>query len=250
MLKPIRYAIPAVAAFTCLAFLQDDFDPEQKQLLIASFEEVWTAVKDIHYDPDLGGLDWQGVYEKYRPRIENASSNEEGRDIMNEMLGLLGQTHIGVIPASAYDDLHGKNKGDYTPGIELRILDGRAIVTRVEARSPAGALGVKPGWEIIRVDGKPVAPIIERNEETYSKTTLKDMNGAKAVEGLINGQASQAVEIEFNDGKGVKTLKLDRAEPKGEKTTFGAMPSDHFWVETSYTKDDVRIISFNIWLNP
>ncbi|MDR1840484.1 MAG: hypothetical protein LBQ86_00980, partial [Holophagales bacterium] len=250
MLKPIRYAIPAVAALACLAFLQDDFDPEQKQLLIASFEEVWTTVKDIHYDPDLGGLDWQGVYEKYRPRIENASSNEEGRDIMNEMLGLLGQTHIKVIPASTYDDLHGENKGDYTPGIELRILDGRAIVTRVEAKSPAGALGVKPGWEIVKVDGKPVAPIIERNEETYSKTTLKDMNGAKAVEGLINGQASQAVEIEFNDGKGVKTLKLDRVEPKGEKTTFGAMPSDHFWVETSYTKDDVRIISFNIWLNP
>ena len=215
MLKPIRYALTAVAALTCLAFLQDDFGPEQKQLLTASFEKVWTTVKDVHYDPDLGGLDWQGVYEKYKPSIENASSNEEGRNIMNEMLGLLGQTHIKVIPASAYDDLHGENKGDHAPGIDIRILDGRAIVTRVEANSPASLLGVKPGWEIVRVDGKPVAPIIERNEKNYSKSTLKDLNGARAVEVLITGQPSQAVEIEFNDGKGVKTLKLDKAEPKG-----------------------------------
>ncbi|MDR1840504.1 MAG: hypothetical protein LBQ86_01085 [Holophagales bacterium] len=250
MFTLLRFTITLVAAFACFAGVQDEFGPERKQLLIASFEEVWTTVKDKHYDPALGGLNWQGVYEKYSPRIEKAASDEEGRDVMNEMLGLLGQTHIGVIPASAYDDLRGGNTGDHTPGIELRVLDGRAIVTLVEAKSPAALLGVAPGWEILRVDGKPVAPIIERVEEIYAKTTLKDLYSARAVESLIVGQPSQSVEIEFNDGKDVKTLKLNRIAPKGESVTFGSMPSARFWVETSYTKDDVRIIKFNIWLNP
>ena len=250
MFNPFRYIIPAIAALACFVSAQDGLSPERKKLLAASFEEVWTTVRDMHYDPTLGGLDWQKAYGQFKPRIDAAASEDEGRFIMNEMLGLLKQTHIGVIPTTAYNDLQGGNTGNYTPGIDIRVLEGKAIVTRIEAKSPAAIAGVRPGWEVRSVNGRGVAPIIERVEEIYSNSTLKDLYGSRIIEGLINGQPSEAVEVEFHDGNDVKTLKLDRIEPKGSRVTFGNMPSSYFWVETGSTDDGVRIIKFNQWLNP
>ena len=250
MLKRLCSLISTLAAVACFANVQEGLAPERKSLLLDSFEKVWTTVRDQHYDPALGGLDWQSVYEQYRPRVEGAASEQEGRDILNEMLGLLKQTHIGVISNSAYSDLQGESRGDFEPGIELRILDGKAIVTHVAAGSPAADAGVAKGWEILRVGERPVAPVIERVKEHYLASTQKDLMGSRAIMGLISGQPSEPVEIEFHDGAETKTIQLDRAEPRGDKVTFGDMPSQYFWVETDSTADGIRVIRFNIWFNP
>lgn len=263
MHKLLRHAAFALVALTSIVSAQDSFDAEQKKLLLASFEEVWATVKDRHYDPTLGGLDWQGIRQQYLPRIESAASMDEGRNIMNQMLGLLKQTHIVVIPAKAYSDIQSENDGThtpsdiqsekggtYTPGISARVLGGKAITTQVEIGFPAEKAGVKPGWEILKIDGNDVEPIIKRIEENYSNSTMKDHIGARAIEALISGQDAKAIEIEFHDGNAVKTILLNRAEPKGTRIKFGEMPASYFWVETRSTNDDIRIIRFNIWLNP
>ncbi|MCL1894430.1 MAG: S41 family peptidase [Holophagaceae bacterium] len=238
-----------ITSITFFAFAQDSFDSGQKKLLLASFEEVWATVKDKHYDPDLGGVDWQKVYEEYKPRIESAVSMDAGRNTINEMLGLLKQTHIGVFPAKVYADIESGNTGDYTPGIDLRALGGKAIVTTVDENSPAATAGVKPGWEVLKVDGKEVAPFIKRMEE-HARGLLKELMASRVVLGMINGQPSELVEIEFHDGRSTKLLKLDRIAPRGSKFKFGQMPESYFWVETSSMAEDIRIIRFNQWLNP
>src|ERR1700692_114596 len=43
---------------------------------IATFEEVWRTVRDRFYDPDLHGLDWSEVRERYMPDATAASSEE------------------------------------------------------------------------------------------------------------------------------------------------------------------------------
>jgi len=244
----------AVMVCFSFSFAQDSFDADQKRLLLASFEEVWTTVKDRHYDPELGGLDWQAVYERYRPRIESSSSMDEGRNIMNEMLGLLKQTHIGVMPANFFRDMQGGGNGNipgiYTPGIVVRVLDGKAVVTRVETAFPADAAGVKPGWEILKIGGREVAQIITRLEQNYSDSTLKCIRGASIIEGLLLGPPSTTVDVEFHDGGAVKELRLERAEPKGARVTLGEMPASHFWVETDSIKDGIKIIRFNLWFDP
>jgi carboxyl-terminal processing protease len=251
MYKILRLAAFSFLAFSGLVFAQDGLSTEQKKLLLASFEEVWTTVKDRHYDPALGGLDWQGVREQYLPRIEKATSMDEGRSIMNQMLGLLKQTHISVIPASAYSDMEGGSApGTHTPGIGARVLEGRAIVTQVQAGSPAEKAGIKPGWEILKIDGRELAPIIKRIEDNYSNSTLKDLVISRAAEAAINGQTAEAAEVEFHDGNVAKTFKLDKTEPRGARIKFGEMPASYFWVETSSSDDNIRVIRFNIWLNP
>src|ERR1051325_6475416 len=49
----------------------------QKQLNIASFEKVWTTVRDKHWERNPGGLDWQAIHEEIRPKIEKAEKMDE-----------------------------------------------------------------------------------------------------------------------------------------------------------------------------
>ena len=56
--------------------------PGQKQLNAASFEKVWTTVRDKHWDKNPGGLDWQAVHEEFRPRIDTAETMDQARGVM------------------------------------------------------------------------------------------------------------------------------------------------------------------------
>src|SRR6266545_2481641 len=94
--------------------------PERKAD-IESFEKVWTTVRDKHWDPKLGGVDWQAVHDELRPRVEAAKTADEVRAILNDMVGRLKQTHFGIFPGSVYHDLDaaGKDPSGGDPGIEL-----------------------------------------------------------------------------------------------------------------------------------
>src|SRR5437764_1078479 len=67
--------------------------PAQKQLNIDSFEHVWKKVRDTHWDPTLGGVDWKAVHDELRPMVEKAETMEQARKVMSDMLGRLHQTH-------------------------------------------------------------------------------------------------------------------------------------------------------------
>src|SRR6476661_7786786 len=54
---------------------------EQKQANLASFESVWTTIRDKHWETNPGGLDWQAIHAEYRPRAEAAASTEAARGI-------------------------------------------------------------------------------------------------------------------------------------------------------------------------
>ncbi len=129
----------------------------QRQANIDSFEHVWKTVRDQHWDPKLGGVDWSAVHDELLPKVEKAKSIEQAREVISDMLSRLHQTHFGIFPGEVYKEFDSPGASDGEPGIDVRVLDGRAIVTSVTSDSPAAARGVKPGWEILRVDGRDLA---------------------------------------------------------------------------------------------
>ena len=149
--------------------------PEQQRLNIESFEHVWSTVRDKHWDPKLGGLDWQGVHDELRPRLERAATMEEARAAMEDMLSRLKQTHFDIVPAAVYEEMDGGGKGEGRTGIEVRVVEGRALVVSTEPDSPAAKSGVKPGWEIERVDGKPLDPGLRKIDRNFRDSTLHDL---------------------------------------------------------------------------
>ena len=81
--------------------------PERVAEHVASFDMIWETVRDVHYDPNLNGADWEGLRVALRPRVEAARSDREARDAMMELLRGLGQSHFAVVPAAAYDVISG-----------------------------------------------------------------------------------------------------------------------------------------------
>src|SRR5256885_9468220 len=82
--------------------------PAEKKLNTASFEKVWRTVRDTHWDPKLGGLDWKAVHDELLPAEQKAETMAEARKAMSDMLGRLHQTHFGIIPADAYQEVDAK----------------------------------------------------------------------------------------------------------------------------------------------
>ena len=55
-------------------------DSAARQANVASFDHMWTTIRDKHWDPELGGLDWEAVRDSLRPRVEAAETAAGGAD--------------------------------------------------------------------------------------------------------------------------------------------------------------------------
>src|SRR5580704_5606161 len=115
--------------------------PQDHQLNIDSFEKVWTTIRDKHWEKNPGGLDWQAIHAEFRPRVEQAKNIDEVRGLLKELLSRLHQTHFGILPATVYEEVGVLGDveaiGEGSTGIDLRMLDGKAVVTRVDPGSSA-----------------------------------------------------------------------------------------------------------------
>lgn len=228
-----------------------DLTPAQRQANIDSFEYVWKTVRDKHWEARPGGLDWQAVHDELRPKIEQARSIDEARETMSSMLERLHETHFGIFPSEVYEEFESPGSQDGQPGIDVRALDGRAIVTAVDAGSPAASRGVKPGWEIVRVGKNGMAPVIERLTSTFRDSTLLDLRLSRAVLSRLNGPVGKSVRVEFRDGAGrTVALDLDRTAPRGALVKLGALPPFYFWVESRKPRPDVGYVHFNVFFDP
>src|SRR6516162_8232630 len=105
---------------------------EQRKRNLESFEVVWQTIRDKHWDPKLGGLDWQAVHDQLKPKVESAANMAEARAAMSAMLDRLGQTHFGIMPSDVYGDVDSESSGEATPGADVRVVDGRVLVTSVD----------------------------------------------------------------------------------------------------------------------
>ena len=248
--SPARLAA-AILTTTLCAFA---LTPEQRRLNLDSFEYVWKTVRDKHWQTKPGGLDWQAVHDELRPAIERADSMDAARAVMNDMLGLLHQTHFGIIPAELYSDVdggHGKGH-ESTTGLDVRIVGAQVLVTSVEPGSSAARNGVRPGWRILKIGGLNLDLVIEKLDETYAKSTLRELVARRAVLSRLEGKPGESVEMEFLDGRDQHLSKtLGHERPKGTLAQFGFLYPAHVWFDSSKVGGgNIGYVSFNMFLDP
>ena len=53
---------------------------------VESFETAWETIRDRHWDPDLGGMDWEAVRGEVQPRVEGAQTRSDYLDAMKGMI--------------------------------------------------------------------------------------------------------------------------------------------------------------------
>src|SRR5262249_29587900 len=168
---------------------------------VESFEVVWKTIRDKHFDPKLGGLDWQAIHDASRPKVEAATTMKEARDLISAMIDRLHQTHFGIIPAELYKGLDNPDDGPGEIGLAIRLVEGRAVVSAVSEGRPACCAGVKTGWIIEKINGKPVSQLLKTAEAAFAHTGLVRVLQTRAVVSRLRGKVGSKIAIEFLDDK-------------------------------------------------
>ncbi|WP_157247077.1 S41 family peptidase [Nonomuraea typhae] len=153
------------------------------------FREAWRLQRDHFWTPDMAGIDWQAVHDRYLPLVDRVSTRGEFSDLLWELHGELATSH-------AYE-----SGGEYRPGpdysqgklgVDWDYRDGvyriGAIVTGdpwdPDATSPLNRMGldIRPGDAVLAINGHPIGAHTTPNER------------------LVN-QASQEVELTLQRGE-------------------------------------------------
>lgn len=132
-----------------------------------AYAEAGRLIRAYFWEPDMCGIDWDGVLEQYRPLVERVASPDEFADLLREVLGELGTSHAYVTAARRNEGpphyqrrqgLLGANLVHREAGWTVkRILPGDSSDSR--ARSPLAGAGIREGAVLTHVDGRPVDPV-------------------------------------------------------------------------------------------
>jgi carboxyl-terminal processing protease len=239
-----------VAAFLIASPVGAALTPEQRQLNIRSFEYVWTAIRDKHWQTKPGGLDWQAIHDEFRPKIEAADSMDAARGVLNQMLGRLHQTHFGIVPGELYSNVDATHGGDTTTGVDVRVVGAQVLVTSLEPDSSAFLEGVRPGWEIVKIARTDLAPVVAKLNETYTGSTLRDLMLRRAILARLEDPGGATV-VEFVDADGKHVIKtLAQTQPKGDRVQFGYLSPMQVWFNSSRVGDgNIGYVAFNVFLD-
>ncbi|MFJ7899325.1 S41 family peptidase [Streptomyces sp. NPDC096198] len=131
------------------------------------YEETGRLMRDNFWRADLGGVDWDGVLDRYRPLLDRIATHDDLVDLLWEVHGELGTSHAYVTP---YGHGPGADRRQGLLGADIsRHPDGSWRIDRVlpsetsdpDARAPLAAPGVavRAGDAIVAVGGRPVDPV-------------------------------------------------------------------------------------------
>jgi carboxyl-terminal processing protease len=234
----------------------DDPRSSRSDLRRAIFEAAWTAVRDKHYDKTLHGVDWNALKLRYEPLAVGAPDEPTFYRLLNEMLGALGQSHLEVTGPGAEElplaEEPASNQGVPTsgetgdPGLTVRIIEGKPTVTAVRAGSSAARAGLKPGFIVTHLGGRPAdalppSPRPLRPVEERFRLRLQAMQ-------RLSGPVGTRVTVRYLDAADRPgEALLTRDPPHGSPVQIGLLPPLYPEVHVSHV-GDVGVIAFNFFL--
>ncbi len=68
------------------------------------FRDAWRMERDYFYDPNMHGVNWDAMYDKYLPFVDRVTTREELSDLIGEMVGELSVLHTSVRGGDTRDD--------------------------------------------------------------------------------------------------------------------------------------------------
>lgn len=127
------------------------------------FNEVWRLERDFFYDPNMHGVDWKGLGDRYGKLIENCVTRWDVNFVIGELIAELSASHTY---RGGGDTDEGPTRNVGYLGIDWEIADGAYRIAKIiagapwdsEVRSPLqmSGLKVKEGDYILAVNGTPL----------------------------------------------------------------------------------------------
>lgn len=247
-----------------------------------AFQIVWQTVNDQFYDAKFGGVDWAGVRTRYEPQVAKVGSDREFHSLLQQMLNELHQSHFVVIPREAIpkirvakDEAETEEDGETTVdegdaeealdtinykltdrlltgiGIDVRVLAGSAVVTRVEPGSTAARAGLRPGFVIKKVGSRSLdAVIAEIEKHPVWGSIIRPELPTFLVAGFINGEEAAPLRLSYLDARNrLRTISVKRERLKGEMSApIGTLPAMYTEFEARTLPGGIGYIRFNAFV--
>jgi len=144
-------------------------DPAQEWRQI--FHEAWRIERDFFYDPNMHGVDWLAMRQKYEPLLADCATRDDAGYVINEMISELNVGHLGSYGPWGNDEgLEGAAEGGGagTLGCDFQLFNGAYRIVRIYEGGPWDAdgrgplsqpgVGVREGDYLLAVNGIPVDP--------------------------------------------------------------------------------------------
>jgi tricorn protease len=167
------------------------------------FDEAWRLERDFFYEPNMHGVDWPAMREKYGRMLDRATCAQDVRFVIGELIGELATSHTYVRVGDRRRDAEGINVGMLGADWEIDPAAGRYRVKKIY-RVPDWSRGIEPplagpgiaveeGDYLLEVDGREVTT----DREIYA---------------YFQGLAGRQVRLTFNDrpaGKGAREYAVE-----------------------------------------
>jgi C-terminal processing protease CtpA/Prc len=116
-----------------------------QQVLQQMLKDAADSVRKNYYDPSLQGVDFNLSYQKAQQAIRSANNVPEGYEAIADMMADLKDSHTFFLPPV--------HPFSVEQGWEMRLIGDKSFVTWVKGGSDAATKGLKPGDQIMMVDG-------------------------------------------------------------------------------------------------
>lgn len=220
-----------------------------------AFDIVWRTVKDKHFDPNFGGVNWDNVREQYAPRVAEVKSDGELYRLLQQMLGELHQSHFNIVPPEAIISDETKEPPTGGIGVGVRMIAGAAVITNVEPESAAAQAGLRSGFVIKQIGEKTVAEFVALYAKSELTEAMQRLRVTRRVTNEIGGEPGSMVKIVYLDDKDQpRTATLTRNRLKGELSPrLGNFPPQYTEFESKRlpgVRNYWGYIRFNIFTTP
>jgi carboxyl-terminal processing protease len=227
----------------------------------ATFDSAWSRIATTHFDPGMGGVDWEGVRTELRPSAAAAPSQDSLRTVLVEMLSRLGESHFALVPsgsAPAFEAPESSGGGGGDPGIDVRWIEESLVVTSVRPGSSAEEFGVRPGWAIDTIAGTSVGALVDQlrsGVQSRGGDLRLELWLPPAAVALLRGAEGSMAQVAFRDSDDETVLgELEREVVMSELVRLGNLPpillETGFWKETLSDGRVVGFLRFTAWFPP
>ncbi len=221
---------------------------------LEAFDTVWTTIDEGYFDPSFGGVDWERARRELRPEAAAARTVGEVRAVIGTLLGRLGASHLGLIPAELLETM-GRPPGRGAPGgetgIDARLVDGALLVTEVRSGTPAERAGIRRGWEIVAADGAAVRPLAARLQRELPASSARELILTAALRSRLTGAVGRRVAVVLADGRGrERRVLFELEEPAGHRFSIGLLENLVARVEVRELDGDIGYVALDGFIDP
>lgn len=250
----------------------------ERQRRLNTFVKVWETINEHYFDGTFNNNDWAKIRIEYQPRLEKIETDAELHQMLSEMIGSLNVSHLAIVLPEAFEaineakiearereKLRAETDGDeeseeninadieddlrtYGIGIDVRLINDRVIITRVEKGSSGESAGLKLGYEIKNINGVDLPELIKLvDKHTVNSTRVRRFLPFELVNSFLNGESDSSVELTYiNEQDKPVEVVVPRLPIESTLVSMGEnFPPSHLIFESRSLGEGINYIRFN-----